>query len=270
MALSSTAIMNVIKNSPSKIKDFLGSEEGQSILQTSSDYFGNRQNANAEKAAAQAYQSYLDGIISNMQNQLEGRADKYDDKLQDMFSQAEPDFIKETSTQLPELTQLVNDISNESAEAQRQNRRQIQTELAQQGVRGGQAAILGNRATGELNRDLQRDINKSVYDEALNRQNQRMNYYGQKALTPWNSMSGAYGNSMVGANNALSQAQGNVYKNAYDNAMNNYMKSYSNKGSKFGNIANGALSGASAGSAFGPWGAAIGGVAGGVMGAMKK
>ena len=179
-------------------------------------------NALNEKANAKAYQSYLNGIIGNMQGQLEGRAEKYDTKLQNQFNEAEPQYFQEAYSQLPELTQLVQDIANQSAEAQRQNRRQINANLAQQGVRGGQAAILSNRATGELNRDLQRDINQTVYNEAANRQNSRLNYFGDKALTPWKTMSNSYGNSMVGANNALSGAQAGIYANAYNRAMNNY------------------------------------------------
>ena len=177
---------------------------------------------NQASKAAKAYQAYLNGIANNMGSALEARADKYDQKLQNQFNEAEPQYQQEAYTQLPELTQLVQDIANQSAEAQRQNQRQINASLAQQGVRGGQAAILANRATGELNRDLQRDINQTVYNEAANRQNSRLNYFGDKALIPWKTMSSAYGNSMVGANNALSQAQGNVYSNAYNRAMNNY------------------------------------------------
>lgn len=187
-----------------------------------------------DKANAKAYQSYLNGIIGNMGNQLEARAEKYDTKLQNQFNEAEPQFQQEADTQLPELQQLVEDIANQSAESQRQNQRQINASLAQQGVRGGQAAILANRATGELNRDLQRDINQTVYDEAANRQKSRLGYYSEKALTPWKSMSNAYGESMIGANNALSKAQGNVYESAYKNAMGNYGKT--NKKHFFGLI----------------------------------
>ena len=182
------------------------------------DYLKN----NSENKAAQAYQNYLNGVIGDMQKQLEARAEKYDQKLQNQFNQAEPQYQAEANTQLPELQQLVEDIANQSAEAQRQNQRQINASLAQQGVRGGQASILANRATGELNRDLQRDINQTVYNEAANRQNSRLNYYGQKALTPWQTMSNAYGNSLAGANNALSGAQGQTYANAYNKAMSNY------------------------------------------------
>ena len=185
-------------------------------------YLGSFLGGRADRNAAKAYQDYLNGITVDMANQLTKRADKYDTKLQNQFNSAEPQYQLEANTQLPELTQLVDDIANQSAEAQRQNQRQINASLAQQGVRGGQASILANRATGELNRDLQRDINQVVYDEAANRQKSRLNYYGQKALTPWHIMSNAYGNSMIGANNALSSAQGNVYSNAYNRAMANY------------------------------------------------
>lgn len=191
-------------------------------------------NALNEKAVAKAYQKYLNGITSDMSNQLTARADKYDNRLINQFSDAEPQYLNEANTQLPELTQLVDDIANQSAEAQRQNQRQINASLAQQGVRGGQAGILANRATGELNRDLQRDINQTVYNEAANRQNSRLNYFGDKALTPWETMSSAYGSSMTGANNALSGAQANVYANAYNRAIGNFGKA--NKKRVFGLI----------------------------------
>ena len=171
-----------------------------------------------------ALENYANKLASEMANGLEGRAEKYDQKLQNQFNEAEPQYQQEANTQLPELQQLVSDIANQSAEAQRQNQRQINATLAQQGVRGGQAGILANRATGELNRDLQRDINQTVYNEAANRQNSRLNYYSNKAATPWGTMSQAYGNSMIGANNALSNAQGEVFKNAYNTALKNRSK----------------------------------------------
>ena len=205
--------------------------------------------------AYQNYLNYLMGIANKMGNELEGRAEKYDTKLQDQFKEAEPQFQTEANTQLPELTQLINDIANQSAEAQRQNRRQVNANLAMQGIRGGQAGILANRATGELNRDLQRDINQTAYNEAANRQNSRLNYYNQKALTPWSNMSSAYNNSMVGANNALSNAQGNVYENAYKNAMNNYIKTQNTNASGWKKWVGGGLSmlGNATNSGLGQW-----------------
>ena len=175
-------------------------------------------------SAAQAYQNYLNGISKKMKGDLEGRAEKYDQKLQNQFLEAEPQYLSEANTQLPELQNLIKDIAEQSTETQRGNLRQINANLAMQGVRGGQAAILANRALGQTTRDTQRDINNLVYNEALNRQNSRLNYFGDKSLTPWKTMSSAYGNSMVGANNALSNAQGNVYANAYNRAMQNATK----------------------------------------------
>ena len=249
-------------------------ETGGKGLNLTGNYLGAFGEQQALLNVARAYQDYLNGVSSQMSDELTARADKYDKKLQAMANgleakmlaqpgqyeqklqsllyDAEPQYLQEANTQLPELTQLVKDISAQSAEAQRQNRRQVETELAQQGVRGGQAATLANRATGELNRDLQRDINQTVYNEAANRQNSRLGYTQTKALYPYqalagaygnsynnannnisnayansytgtnNALSGAYGSSLSGANNALSNAQGRVYGDAYDLAMVNF------------------------------------------------
>lgn len=185
---------------------------------------------NQQKNIAQAYQSYLNGVANKMGNALEARAEKYDQKLQNQFNEAEPQFQEEANTQLPELQNLINDIATQNTETQRGDLRRINAILAQQGVRGGQAGILANRAMGETTRNTLRDINKLAYDEAANRQQSRLNYYSNKALTPWSAMSNAYGHSLIGANNALSQAQGNVYQNAYANAMANFGSANRKKG----------------------------------------
>ena len=185
---------------------------------------------NQASKAAKAYQAYLNGIANNMGSALEARADKYDQKLQNQFNEAEPQYQQEAYTQLPELQNMINDITNQNTETQRGDLRRINAVLAQQGVRGGQAAILANRAMGETSRDTLRDINKLAYDEAANRQNSRLDYYSKKALTPWTAMSNAYGQSMVGANDALSRAQANVYNNAYNGAMANFGAANRKKG----------------------------------------
>lgn len=177
-------------------------------------------NKGVDAGTRAAYTSYLTGIGDDMAQALEARAEKYDQKLQNQFNEAEPQYLEEAYTQLPELQNLINDIATQNTEIQRGNLRRANAVLAQQGVRGGQAGILLNRAMGETSRDAQRDINNLVYNEAANRQNSRLNYFGDKALTPWTTMSSAYGNSMAGANNALSQAQGNVYQNAYTAMLN--------------------------------------------------
>lgn len=253
-----------------KIGEFLNKKDTKdSIISGISgimDFSSQQKSDDATVQAYQNYMNYLHGLADKMGSELEARADKYDTKLQDMHTSGEEQFLNEANTQLPELGQLVTDISNEAAEAQRQNARQVGAELARQGVRGGQASILANRATGELNRDLQRDINQTIYDEAANRQNSRLEYFGQKGLLPWSNMAKGYASSLSDANKYLSAAQGDVYSNAYTNAMNNYMNAQQKKekggmGSKIGSVAGGIV-----GSYFGPVGSAIGSAAGSYLG----
>lgn len=230
-----------------------------------------------QQAEAKAYQNYLNQIAGDMAKELTARADKYDTKLQNqvaglegkmlaqpsqyeekMLAQpqrfedelknllydSEPQYLKEANTQLPELTQLVNDIAQRAAEAQRANQKQVNASLAQQGIRGGQAAILANRATGELNRDLQRDINETVYNEAANRQNSRLNYTQNKALLPYQALAGAYGSSMQNANNNIGSAYANTYTNAANNISNAYGSSFTGANNALSSAYGSSLSGA--------------------------
>lgn len=183
-----------------------------------SNYLGENQ----DLKTAQAYQDYLNNFSSGMADTLQGRATDYENKLGSMADTAESQYLGEANTPLAELGQMQSDIANQSAEAQRQNRLQIQNQLNTSGVRGGQASILQNRATGELNRDLQRDVNSLAYDEASNRQNSRLGYYGAKAITPWSDLSSTYGANSRSASSSLSGAQGLALKNAYDTALSNY------------------------------------------------
>ena len=171
---------------------------------------------------SKAYQDYLNGFSSNMADTLQNRASSYEGKLGDMSSEAESQYLGEANTPLAELSQMKTDIANKSSEAQRQNRLQVQNNLNASGVRGGQAAILQNRATGELDRDLGRDVNSLAYDEASNRQNSRLGYYGTKDLTPWYDLSQTYCTNSSSASSALSQGQGDAMTNAYNLALKNF------------------------------------------------
>lgn len=217
----------------------------------------------------QAYQDYLGGIANSMANALEGRADKYDQKLTNLYNTNQGRFDTEANSPLPELEGLKQDLINQSYETAGANRRQIEAELARQGVRGGQAGIIAARNLGQTTKDLQHQLNQLTYNEALNRQNARLSNYSQGSLIPLKSLSGAYGNSLASANKALSDAQGNVYQGAYGNMMNNFMSAQKPQKNKFGNILKGAASGAAAGSTLGGWGTAGGALIGGAMGAIK-
>lgn len=182
---------------------------------------------------AKAYQAYLNSFGKKMENKLTQRGQEFENKLIDNFNQGESEYLNEANTQLPELQGLINDIAQENTETQRGDLRRINAILAQQGVRGGQAAILANRAMGETSRDTLRDINQLAYNEAANRQKSRLNYYTNKAQTPYNTLNSTYGSIMGGAYNALNSAQGGALSNAYNAQLNNYANTIKSK-KKFG------------------------------------
>ena len=78
---------------------------------------------------AQAYQDYLNNFSSTMADTLQGRATGYENKLNSMADTAENQYLNEANTPLAELGQMQTDIANQSAEAQRQNRLQVQNQL---------------------------------------------------------------------------------------------------------------------------------------------
>ena len=184
-------------------------------------------------SAAKVYQAYLQKTAQEMENKLNARGREFENKLIDNYKTGENEYLSEANTQLPELQNLINDIAAQNTETQRGDLRRINAVLAQQGVRGGQAAILANRAMGETSRDTMRDINKLAYDEASRRQNSRLNYYTNKAQTPYNTLNSGYGSVMNGAFGALNNAQGGMLSNAYNAQLGNYGNTQKSK-KKFG------------------------------------
>ena len=115
---------------------------------------------------------------------LKMRKQAYDQMLnraQGMAGTGQQAFYNLTNQQLPELGQMRQDILNQSADVLNQGSRQMQANLAQQGIRGGQAATLLNRGTGEQARQSQFDLNKMIYDEAQQRKLQQQAYEMAKA-----------------------------------------------------------------------------------------
>jgi len=81
-----------------------------------------------------------------------------------------------------ELQQMKQDILSGSAESLQQGVGQLQAGLAQQGIRGGQAATQLRRGIGEMGIGAQKDINQLLGNEAMQRQAQLMAYQQAKAL----------------------------------------------------------------------------------------
>ena len=96
----------------------------------------------------------------------------------------------EANTANPELGQMETDIASGNAKQLQQGSSQMGANLATQGVRGGQAATLLNRGTGEQSIAAQQAINQMKYQDSAQKQAALMAYQaakagrGQSATTP--------------------------------------------------------------------------------------
>ena len=64
---------------------------------------------------------------------------------------------------------MTSDISTNNAKQLQQGSAQLQANLALQGARGGQAAALLNRGTGEMAQGAQMDVNSMKYQDSSQR-----------------------------------------------------------------------------------------------------
>ena len=81
----------------------------------------------------------------------------------------------------PALQTLQGDIENKNTRAMQDTAKQVGANLATQGVRGGQAAILQNRAVGEQGLSAQEDIDELLAQQAAATQAQQAGYNTQLA-----------------------------------------------------------------------------------------
>lgn len=86
-----------------------------------------------------------------------------------------------TGTQLPELAQMKQDVLNQNNQALNQGASQLQASLQQAGLRGGQAGTQLARGIGSMTQSANQDINKMIYDEALQRKQLQAAYEAAKA-----------------------------------------------------------------------------------------
>lgn len=129
--------------------------------------------------------------LQNYLNSMDVYRQKAKDTMQGNYEQGENQFMAEANTALPELAQQKADIQQQTTEQQQEANKQLQSQLAQQGVRGGQAATLLGRNTGQLARESLRDENQLGFQEAQNRQNARLGYTAQKGLIPYKTLNSA-------------------------------------------------------------------------------
>lgn len=118
-------------------------------------------------AAQQAYQKSMDELSRS--------------KGAELMESGEDQLMQGTSAAPPELQQIMKDYADNNLLGQTEARKSAALNLENAGVRGGQAATLMNRASGDLNRELSSDINKLAYDDAINRRSERNKYASGKA-----------------------------------------------------------------------------------------
>ena len=99
---------------------------------------------------------------------------------EEIGAEGEQAFGAEASTALPELGAVKEDVLSGQTEAMQKASGQIQANLAQQGVRGGQAATHLRRGIGEIATGAQRDITGLEYEDAAKRAAERRAYQASK------------------------------------------------------------------------------------------
>lgn len=113
-----------------------------------------------ERAKAEAQRQAYDEMMKNAQGQ---------------FQTGENQFLQEANQAPPEFQAAQDALKNKTAEGYGQ----LKTGLAQQGVRGGQAATQLRRGAG----DLQQQLDQMAFQEAQGRQQAKLGYFGNKAQT---------------------------------------------------------------------------------------
>lgn len=92
----------------------------------------------------------------------------------EQYGEGERALTESFTTPSKTLSQLEQDIASGNTEALQAGSRQLQSDLAAQGVRGGQAATLLKRGTGEQVAEAQEQLNELKYkDEAQRLADQR-------------------------------------------------------------------------------------------------
>ena len=107
--------------------------------------------------------------------------DKYRKKMQKLAQGTEEQFLQATGEKNPLQEGMMKDIQQQAARAQQQAAGQSAANLARSGVRGGQAATLMNRATGDVAQQFGQEQRQLAYQDYLRRQQAREQYYGNKA-----------------------------------------------------------------------------------------
>lgn len=141
------------------------------------DFFGGA-------GAARGSASEAKRAAEEEQRRYEARKAAYQDMINRSkgdFTTGEQAFTQEATTALPELQTMEQQAATLGSQALQDTAGQMQLGLAQQGLRGGQAATQLRRGLGEVGKGTQQNINKMKFDEANQRAGERRQYQSGKA-----------------------------------------------------------------------------------------
>lgn len=146
---------------------------GAALISTLGGLAGGIMGGNAQSAAAELSQS-----------QFKKRQKAYEEMLkraQATQTAGESALTGLTSQPLSELGTMRQDILNQTNDVLNAGSRSLQANLAQAGLRGGQAGTQLARGVGSMTTQANQDLNKMIYDEATQRRLQQMAYEAAKA-----------------------------------------------------------------------------------------
>ena len=109
-------------------------------------------------------------------------------KKADNISQAgEQAFYNNVNTQNPYLNVIGQDLKNNTNDILNSGANQLNASLAQQGIRGGQAAPQLNRGIGNMALNANQNLNQMMYSDINQRNNLKAAYDQAKALAGLNA-----------------------------------------------------------------------------------
>ena len=96
-------------------------------------------------------------------------------------------FYNNVNTQNPYLNVIGNDLRTQTNDVLNSGRNQLNASLAQQGVRGGQAATQLARGIGNMATTANQNLNQMMYSDYANNKNLKAAYDQAKALAGLNA-----------------------------------------------------------------------------------
>jgi len=102
---------------------------------------------------------------------------------QELFDTSSSQYLQAYGAPLEELTELQEAIVRQATPGQERAMQATKTALAQQGVRGPQAALEQSRQAGRLSQNLQDALAQYALQDAQARRKERGRFLGEQALT---------------------------------------------------------------------------------------